>query len=181
MRWVIPGLIAVIAIYLFVTYNALIRKKSYIDEAWAQIDVQLKRKANVLANMMDAVKMLSDFEGKTLTRLTELRAMLQSGNRDDALQANGQVAPLLKAIHESYPQLTSNQAYLKLMSEISDSESKIAYARTRFNQVVTVYNAALLQIPTVFFARMLNFQKEKTYELDPVEREYADNMRIGEL
>ncbi|MCD8500473.1 MAG: LemA family protein [Bacillaceae bacterium] len=168
-------------IFIWTSYNGLIRKKNYVKESWSQIDNQLKRKANILANMVDTVKMLGNYESSTLTKITELRTQLRSNDKETAMVANRRIGPMLHAMQESYPQLQGNQGYIRLMDEIKDCENKISYARTRYNNVVTVFNSALMTFPTVFFARMLNFTEEKLYELEQVEREYADNMRIGEL
>lgn len=183
MEWLFLILLILMAIlaYLWATYNGLIRKKGYVSEAWAQIDVQLKRKANILTNLVDTVKMMSAQESEVLIKIAELRNLLRSNDKANNMKGDQLTMPVVLSLQETYPQLKTNDAYLKIMEEVKDCEAKIAYARTRYNNMVMVYNNALQQFPTVFFARMLNMQPEQSYEISSVERDYADHLRINEL
>ncbi len=110
--------------------------------------------------------------------------MLLSSNKGEAMKANDTVSkmvPSLFAMSESYPELKSNQSYLKLMEDIKNVEDKIAYARTRYNKTVTEYNTAIQSFPASILAGMFGFKAEETYEISDVEREYSDNLRISQL
>jgi LemA protein len=107
-----------------------------------------------------------------------------SSNKAEAMKANDAITkmvPSLYAVSESYPELKSNQSFLKLMEDVKNIEEKIAYARTRYNKVVTEYNTAIQTFPSVILAGMFGFKEEETYEIDEVERKNADDLRIKDL
>lgn len=178
-------LIVVILIVAVISlYNGLVRKRNYVKEAWSSIDVQLKLKSNVLTNLVDTIKMQTKYESETLEKIVSLRSMLLSSNKSEAMKANDTVSkmvPSLFAMSESYPELKSNQSYLKLMEDIKNVEDKIAYARTRYNKTVTEYNTAIQSFPASLLAGMFGFKEEETYEISDVERDYSDNLRISQL
>ncbi|MPM11699.1 hypothetical protein SDC9_58049 [bioreactor metagenome] len=183
MKYIII-IIAILVIWLIAMYNGLIKKKNYIKEAWATIDVQLKRKTNILTNLVDTIKMQTKYENETLEKIVSMRAKMMSSSKDEAMTANDKVSkmiPSIMAISESYPELKSNQSFLHLMEDVKNVEDKIAYARTRYNMTVTNFNTAIQSFPTSILANMLGFTAEKTYEISDVEREYSDNLRISEL
>ncbi len=182
--WIILGIIVVLALFVVTMYNGLIRKRNYIKEAWSSIDVQLKLKTNVLTNLVDTIKMQTKYESETLEKIVGLRSVMLSSNKTEAMKANDAITkmvPSLYAVSESYPELKSNQSFLKLMEDVKNIEEKIAYARTRYNKVVTEYNTAIQTFPSVILAGMLGFTKEETYEISQTEKESADNLRISDL
>jgi LemA protein len=182
--WIFLAVVVVLVIFAVSIYNGLIRKRNYIKEAWSTIDVQLKLKTNVLTNLVDTIKMQTKYESETLEKIIKLRGQMLSPNKGEAIQASDAITklvPSLYAVSESYPELKSNQSFLKLMEDIKNVEEKIAYARTRYNKVVTEYNTAIQTFPTVIFAGMLGFTKEETYEISQTEKESADNLRISDL
>lgn len=177
-------IIVLLVIWLIGTYNSLIRKKNYIKEAWASIDVQLKRKTNILTNLVDTIKMQTKYESETLEKIIGMRSKLLSSNKDEAMEANDYVTkmiPSIMAVSESYPELKSNQSFLRLMDDIKNVEDKIAYARTRYNTVVVEYNTAVQSFPASIVASMFGHKAESTYEISNTEREQSDNLRISEL
>lgn len=177
-------IVALLIIWFIAMYNGLVRKKNYIREAWSSIDVQLKRKTNVLTNLVDTIKMQTKYESETLEKIVNMRSKMLSGQKGEAMAANDSVSkmlPSIMALSESYPELKSNQSYLHLMEDIKNVEDKIAYARTRYNMTVTNYNTAIESFPTSIFAKMLGYKREETFEISDVEREYSDNLRISEL
>jgi LemA protein len=177
-------IIAIVIIVGIISYNSLIRKKNYVKEAWSSIDVQLKKKANILTNVVDTLKMQTNYERETLEKIMSMRNSMLSQNKDEAIRANDSVSKMMAsmfAVAENYPQLQSNSGFLKLMENIKDVEEKIAYARTRYNTAVMDYNSSLQTFPSNIFAGALHFLPEKSYEISDVEREYSDNMRIGDL
>ena len=181
MVWII--ILVLVAIVIF-SYNSLIRKKNYIKEAWASIDIQLKKKANVLTNVVDVLKMQTNYEKETLSQLLNIRDKMLSPNKDEAIGANDRISKMMThimGIAENYPQLQANSGFLKLMDHVKDIEEKIAYARNRYNISVVNYNSALETFPTNIFAKLMNFKPEQCYEISDVEREYSDNLRISDL
>lgn len=182
--WIFLGIVAVLILLAVSMYNGLVRKRNYIREAWSSIDVQLKLKTNVLTNLVDTIKMQTKYESETLEKIVGLRRQMLSSDKGEAMKANDAITrmiPSLYAVSESYPELKSNQSFLKLMEDIKNIEEKIAYARTRYNKTVMEYNTAIQTFPTVIFAGMFGFTKEETYEISEVERENADNLRIRDL
>ncbi len=176
--------IIVLVLIIIFCYNSLIRKKNYIKEAWSSIDVQLKKKANILTNVVDTLKMQTNYEKETLSQIMNMREKMLSSNKREAMAANDRISNMMRPIWgvaENYPQLQANSGFLKLMDTIKDVEEKIAYARNRHNISVMNYNSSLGTFPTNIIAKILKFTPEQSYEISDVEREYSDNLRIGDL
>lgn len=161
MIWIIV-IIAVIAIVIWSSYNRLIRAKVRIQEALSQIDVQLKRRTDLIPNLIETVKGYAKHEKDVLEEVTKARTSLMSAKGpEDKAKANNQLAETLKslfAVSENYPQLKANENFKELQEELSDTENKIAYARQFYNSTVLDYNTRLAVFPTMFFGRMLNFK-----------------------
>ena len=185
IAWAIVGaLVLIVVIWFVVTYNSLQRLKIYINEAWASIDVQLKRKANIIPNLVDTLKMQMNFESDVLTKMTEARSGLTSGDNSERMKANDEftkLMPSINAVAEAYPSLGTNQSFLRMMEDIKDCEDKIAYSRSRYNMSVAQYNMAIVTIPSNIVAGMMHFQSEKMFEIAESARQDADNMRISQL
>lgn len=182
---IITIVVAVIIVFWWIgTMNGFRRLKVAIQEAWSGIDVQLKRKANIIPNLVDTLKMQMDFESKVLTELTAARSGLVSGNRAEAIAASDKISsmlPSIRATAESYPALGTNQSFLKLMEDIRDCEDKITYARNRYNMTVAKYNADIIMIPASIVAGFMHLTPEEMFEISAASREDADNMRISRL
>ena len=183
--WIIAGVVVVLIVFwYFGTMNKFRRLKIAIEESWAGIDVQLKRKANIIPNLVDTLKMQMNFEEKVLTELTAARTGLTSSNRAEAMEASDKISaiiPTIRATAENYPQLGTNQSFLQLMSDIRDCEDKIAYARNRYNMTTARYNMEIVMIPASIVASQMGLQKEALYEISQNQRDDADNMRISQL
>ena len=178
------AVLAVIAFWWIGTMNGFRRLKISIQEAWSGIDVQLKRKANIIPNLVDTLKMQMDFESKVLTDLTAARSGLVSGSRAEAMAASDKITamlPSIRATAESYPALGTNQSFLKLMEDIRDCEDKITYARNRYNMTVARFNMDIAMIPGSIVAGAMHLTPEEMFEITAAAREDADNMRIGKL
>ena len=176
--------IAVIVLWWISAFNSLNRLKVAITEAWSGIDVQLKRKANIIPNLVDTLKMQMNFESKLLTDLTAARSGLTSGDRAEAMAASDKISamlPQIRATAENYPQLGTNASFLKLMEDIRDCEDKIAYARNRYNMTVARFNMEIVQFPTNIPAGVHHFTKEQLFEITAEARQDADDMRISKL
>jgi LemA protein len=145
------AIVIVLAIILIVIFNGLIALQKKVENAWAQIDVQLKRRADLIPNLIETVKGYARFEKSVLTQVTEARTgILQAKNPKESAKANNMLSSALKtlfAVAESYPQLRANENFLKLQEEFSTTENKIAYARQFYNDMVMEFNTAIAQFP----------------------------------
>jgi len=177
-------IILIIVIFIIATFNGLNRKKIYVREAWSSIDVQLQRKGNILPNLVDTLKMQTNYEGNLLQKITEARTGIMEGSNDDRMKANDEMSkilPSLYAVAENYPTLASSASFQQLMSEISDCENKITYARNRYNISVTSFNTAIITFPGVIFAGMMGLKAQTFYEIPNEQRESIDSMRIKDI
>ncbi len=182
--WVVIGIVVVVILAIIGMYNKLQRLQVYVTEAWASIDVQLKRKANILPNLVDTLKMQMNFESSVLTKLTEARAGLSSSNNEERMKANeqlNQLMPSINAVAEAYPTLGTNASFLHMMSDIKDCEDKIAFSRSRYNMSVASLNMAIVTFPTNIMAGMMHLERKPMYEITEQARKDADDMRIGQL
>lgn len=182
--WIGLGILAIVVLYSIGAYNALVRKKVYVDEASSRIDVNLKQKINVLNNLVDLLKMQTNYESGTLQKVIDARNLMKTDNMEQALKANDQltksVMPSIMALAESYPELRANEGFVKVMEEVETCESKVAFARTAYNTAVFAYNTAILTFPSSVFAGIFQFKKAEMYELDDVQKQQADDYRIGQ-
>lgn len=176
--------VVLIVIWAIATGNKFKRLAITIDEAWGGIDVQLKRKANIIPNLVDTLKMQMNFEESVLTKLTAARSGLISSDRDEAIAANDAVnklIPTIRATAEAYPALGTNESFLRLMGDIRDCEDKVTYARNRYNMTVSTYNQAIVVFPSSIIAGMSGCTPKKMYEITETAREEADNIRISKI
>jgi LemA protein len=155
------AIVVILALIIWITYNSLITAKVRIGEAFSQIDVQLKRRADLIPNLIETVKGYVKHEKSVLEEVTKARTALMSASGvKEKAKANNQLAETLKslfAVSENYPTLKANENFLGLQEELSDTENKIAYARQFYNSVVMDYNTKLSIFPTMIFAQMLHF------------------------
>src|SRR2546422_1421815 len=168
---IVVVVIAVLAIFIFVgMYNGLIRSRNRVKEAWSGIDVQLRRRASLVPNLVETVKGYAEHERETFEEVTRARSALeQAGNVQDAAAANNMLTGALRhlfAVAENYPQLQAAENFRDLQQELSDIEEKIAFARQFYNTNVLDYNNRLQTVPTTFIAGMFNFQPEQFFEAD---------------
>ncbi len=181
---VILAIIAICVISAIVMYNGLVSKKMNVSEAWSGIDVQLKRKGNVIPNLVDTIKMQTGYEGDLLEKLTKARTGITQGSNGERLANNDAIGGLFKnvyAVAENYPQLGANESFRKMMEQVSDCEDKITYARNRYNISVSVYNTAVKTFPSSIFAGIFGFKEEEFFEISQENRADFDNMRIKDI
>lgn len=166
--------IGVIALWLIATYNGLIRLKNRVDEAWSDIDVQLKRRYDLIPNLVNTVKGYATHEKELFEKVTEARTRaMNAGTPADKAEAENALSGTLKtlfAVSENYPDLKANVNFLELQQELSDTENKIQASRRFFNGNVMEYNTKIQVFPTNLFAGMLNFTKRDFFEIDEAER-----------
>ncbi|HHH80258.1 MAG TPA: LemA family protein [Thermoplasmatales archaeon] len=163
--WILAIIILLILLAIPVYYyNKIIRLENRIDNSWAQIDVQLKRRADLIPNLIETVKGYMKHERTVLENVTKARASLLSAKTpQENMEANNMLTGALKtlfAVAENYPDLKANQNFLQLQDELTHTEDKIAYARQHYNDSVLVFNNTIETFPGVFFAKMMG-KKEK--------------------
>jgi LemA protein len=170
---VILAIAAVIGIYLWVTYNALVALKVRVDEAWSDITVQLKRRADLIPNLIDTVKGYAAHEKEVFENVTKARAATVSPEAlehpQQAAQAEGMLQGALKslfAVSEAYPQLVASNNFLELQRELTDTEDKIMASRRFFNGGVRELNTKIQQFPNNVFANSLGFSEREFFEVD---------------
>jgi LemA protein len=166
--------IAIVGVaFLVLTYNGLIQKRLRIDEAFAQIDVQLKRRHDLVPNLVNAVKGYMDFEQDVLTKVTEARAnAVAAGAQGPAQQAvaeNALTGALrsLFAVVENYPTLKANENVLSLQEQLTTTENQISFSRQHYNATVLDYNTNIATFPSVLIAGMFGFIKREFFEAEP--------------
>jgi LemA protein len=171
----IVAVLVVLVVAIVVMYNGLVRSRLRVREAWSGIDVQLKRRASLIPNIVETVKGYAAHERQTLEAVTEARARLQqAGTPAQAAEANNQLTQTLRslfAVAEQYPDLKANQNFLDLQRELADTEDKIAYARQFYNTNVLSYNAKIETFPSVIMANMFGFQPSEFFEAEEQARE----------
>ncbi len=142
-------------------YNGFVSKRNRVQDASAQIDVQLKRRYDLIPNLVNAVKGYMKYEKGVLTQITSLRSSIVTGSMQDKAAANNQISQALKsifAVAENYPDLKASQNFKDLQDQLMDTEDKIAFVRTSYNDYVLDYNNALQTFPGNVFAPRFNFQ-----------------------
>ena len=171
--YIVLIVVAVIAFWVIAVYNGLIRSKNRVDEAYSDIDVQLKRRYDLIPNLVETVKGYMTHERETLTKLTEARsaAMAVHDNKGATLaqreQAENMLSNTLKslfAVTENYPDLKASQNFLQLQDEISDTENKIQASRRFYNGNVRDFNTKIQVFPTNLIAGMLKFAKYEFFQ-----------------
>lgn len=169
-------LVIIIGIIGFIIgiYNSLVRLRNQVDNAWSQIDVQLKRRHDLIPNLIETAKGYMKHESDTLTQITEARAAaMGAGNVKDAAKAEGALGQALSQfslVVENYPDLKANQNFLALQEELTATEGRVAYARQFYNDSVLGYNNKIESVPTVFLAKMLGYQQREYFEADDAAR-----------
>ena len=172
---VIVVIILLVIIYLIAAYNGLIRRRNQIENAWSQIDVQLKRRHDLIPNLVETVKGYAEHEKSTLDAVIQARnAAVAAPTPSATAAAEGQLTGALRqlfALGEAYPDLKANQNFLALQEELSATEGRVAYARQFYNDSVLEYNNKLQQFPTVYYAKILDFQRREYFETDEAARD----------
>ncbi len=167
---IILGLLVLVGIYLVVQYNGLVSLRNRIENAWAQIDVQLKRRYDLIPNLVETVKAYAAHESGTLEAVIQARnmAMTAQGPHDQA-EAENMITGALKsvfALSEAYPDLKANQNFSQLQEELSGTEGRIAYARQFYNDTVYKYNTKIQSFPAVIIAKRMGFAEREYFEAD---------------
>lgn len=167
--WIILAIVILVALWLISTYNGLIGLRNQTDEAWADIDVQLKRRYDLIPNLVNTVKGYATHESSVFEQVSAARsAALGAKSLHEKAEAENALTGTLKtlfAVSEAYPELKANQNFLKLQDELSDTENKIQASRRFYNGNVRDLNTKIQVFPTNIFANMLGFTKRDFFEL----------------
>ena len=168
--WVIIGLIVLIILWLIAVYNGLIRGRNRTDEAWSDIDVQLKRRYDLIPNLVETVKGYASHERELFEKVTSARtAAMGAQTIEERGQAENMLAGALKslfAVAENYPDLKANENFLELQRELSDTENKIQAARRFYNGNVRDFNIKIESFPNNLMAGMFGFKKREFFEIE---------------
>ncbi len=178
--WVILGIIVVLIFWMVGMYNSLVRVRNRVKNAWAQIDVQLKRRFDLIPNLVETVKGYMHHERETMDSVTQARASVQQATSANAgpaarAQAEGALGAALGrlfAVAENYPDLKASQNFLALQEELTSTENKISFSRQYYNDSVLQYNNKIQMFPTNIMAGMFNFKENEFFEVkEPEQRE----------
>lgn len=171
---IIGGIVVLLVlIAIGAMYNGLVVKRNRVQDAWAQIDVQLKRRYDLIPNLIDTVKGYAKYERGVLTDVTKIRASLVTGSVQDKAAANNQLSQALKsifAVAENYPDLKASQNFQQLQQELAATEDRIAFVRTSYNDYVLDYNNATQTVPNVWIASTFNFKKADFFQAPDEEK-----------
>ena len=170
ISYIILGIVVLIVVWGIAAYNGLVMFKNRAGEAWSDIDVQLKRRYDLIPNLVSTVKGYAAHESGVFEKVTEARSQaMQAGGTAEKAQAENMLSGALKslfAVAEAYPDLKANQNFLELQRELSDTENKIQASRRFYNGVVMEYNTKIETVPTNIVANMFAFSKREFFELD---------------
>lgn len=173
--WIVIGLIAFVALWLVQVYNSLIKLRNQTDEAWSDIDVQLKRRYDLIPNLLETVKGYAKHERELFENVTKARtAAMGAQGVEEKGKAENMLAGTLKslfAVAENYPDLKANQNFLKLQDELSDTENKIQAARRFYNGNVRDFNTKIQVFPNNMIAGPMGFKDYEFFEIEEGEKE----------
>lgn len=177
--WIIAVIVAVPVLWAIFAYNQLIKGRMRTREAWSDIRAQLKRRRNLIPNLVDTVKGYMEHEKEVLTKITEARSQAQQAeNVKEQEKAENMLSETLKslfAVAEDYPDLKADENFRELQREITDTENKILSARRFYNNNVRDYNILIESFPSKVIANLFNFEKEDLFEIEnPEEAEPVD-------
>ena len=172
---VVVLVLVLLALFVGVTYNSLVRRRNEVDNAWSQIDVQLKRRLDLIPNLVETVKGYAAHEKTALEAVIAARNTGMAASSDPHAQASADNAMTgalrqLFALSEGYPDLKANQGFVSLQEELANTESRIAYARQFYGDAVSAYNTAIQKFPNIVFAGMLGFSEREFFEAEDAAR-----------
>jgi LemA protein len=175
--------VGLIVIALITLYNRLVQARNRVDNAWAQVEVQLKRRWDLIPNLVETVKGYAAHERGTFEAVTEARAAAQrAGTTDERAQAEGilgQALGRLFAVAEAYPELQADENFRQLQSDLNDTENRIAVSRQVFNDTVLTYNNAIQTFPAVVIASWFGFTPREFFEVEEVTQREAPRVDFG--
>ncbi len=175
---ILIGLAVIILFYLIATYNGFIILRTRIQEAFSGIDVQLKRRADLIPNLVETVKGYAKHEKTVFENVTRARtSLIKAQTPHEKAQANNMLTDALKslfAVAEAYPQLRASENFQELQRQLEDTEDKVAYSRQFYNSNVLEYNTKVRMFPSNLIAQMFNFKEEEFFEAEEEERKKVE-------
>jgi len=179
---VLLGIVVVFALWLIAAYNGLVRLRNQLDNAWSQIDVQLKRRYDLIPNLVETVKGYATHERETLEKVTQARAAAANAQGvQERAQAENFLTSTLKslfAVAEAYPDLKANQNFLRLQEELTSTENKIAFARQFYNDATMQYNTRLQTFPVNLVAGPFGFSAREFFEVGTASEREAPQVKF---
>ena len=176
--YIVIGVVVLLAIYLIATYNGLVKLNVRVEEAWSDITVQLKRRLDLIPNLVNTVQGYAKHEKDVFTKVTEARSQaLNAQSVKDTAKAENMLSETLKslfAVAEAYPDLKANENFLHLQQELVDTEDKIQASRRFYNGSARDLNIKIQTFPNNIFANMLGFKEKEFFELDEAEQAKAE-------
>lgn len=175
--WLIVTLavILILAIYVIITYNGLVSLRNRVNDQWSQIDVELKRRFDLIPNFVNTVKGYAKHESETLENVIKARnTYLSAGSKNEAMEADGELTNAISklfALTEAYPELKANENFLDLQRQLEETENKISYARKFYNDVALRLNNKIDMFPSNIVAKIFKFQKQEFFKAQEAERE----------
>ena len=168
MGWIIAGVVVLLVVFVVAMYNGLVGSRNRVDNAWSQVDVQLKRRYDLIPNLVETVKGYAAHEKETFERVIQARNAAQSA-QTPAQQAEAEnfltgALRQLFALAEAYPELRASENFQRLQEELSETENKIAVSRQIYNDTVLSYNNKVQQVPTNLIASMFGFNTREFFE-----------------
>jgi LemA protein len=168
--WIVLGVVSVLLLYFILTFNRLVRHRNRVENSWSGIDVQLRRRYDLIPNLIETVKGYAEHERELFDSVTRARTQaIEAGSVGDQAQAEREVTRSLGrllAVAEAYPQLRANENFLALQEELTATESKIAFARQFYNDQVMRLNTLIQQFPSVIVARLTGFKEREFFETE---------------
>ncbi len=175
---IILGIVVLIILFVWLLYNSLVTLRVRIKEALSQIDVQLKRRADLIPNLMETVKGYVKHEKRVLENVTKARsALMKAGTPHEKAKADDMLSSALKslfAVAESYPNLRASENFQQLQRELADTEDKVAYSRQFYNNVVMEYNTKIAIFPNALVANLFAFKPEEFFEAEEEEKKKVE-------
>ena len=172
--WTAVAVVVIFVLYFISIYNTLIARRNQVREAWATVDTQLKRRYDLIPNLIETVRGAAKHEKETLAELTRARTMAMEQGGVASADAQNKISQTLKslfAVAENYPELKANQNFLELQRELADTETKIQATRQFYNTVVMGLNTQIEQFPSNIVANMFGIMPEKMFEIDETEKQ----------
>lgn len=184
LAYVAGGAVVLLALITIYYYNKIVKLENRVDNAWAQIDVQLKKRADLVPNLVETVEGYMEHEREVMDQVSESREkMMNASSQEEEVQAGNDLGNALKslfAVAEDYPDLKASQNFSELQQELSSIENKIAYARQHYNDSVMTFNNAIETFPAVIFANVFSKQEKDQLEIETADKELPEVDFSGE-
>ena len=172
---VVIVIVVIIALWFIGTYNSLVGLRNRVKDQWSQIDVQLKRRADLIPNLVETVKGYAKHEKSTFEDVVNARnAVANASTKEEEMKANGELSGVLNrlfALAEAYPELKANENFMSLQNDLKESEDKISMMRQFYNDTVLSYNNKVQTIPSNIVANLCHFKEETFFQVDEKDRE----------